>query len=141
MTIEIKNKGLVIGMIVGFMFITALLAIWVYQLKPQNAVAGAPPGFSAAQATSSQITIAGYDTVEVFATSTCVTRVVSSAPTDMRFLLWDTTDRPSAGIGIKHNASTTVAYEGSVWGCGKWRFFNNSASTTIFTVTELQGFQ
>ena len=148
MTLKL-NKGFVIGMFAGLLAV-AFLAIWVYQLKPQTAMGGAPQGMRATTASSTNVVLAGNDTLTILATSTsCVSRIFSQPATQVRVLLADSELRPSAGVGFLLTASSSVngvtnpptVFDSGTFGCGMVRAFNNSASTTYFTVTEFTDFR
>mgnify|MGYP001607029235 FL=1 len=138
------SRAFMVGAMIGLLATVTFLAIWVYQLKPQTAFGGAPPGFQASIASSSQITIGGNAVLQIFATSTCVSRIVtphSPQGSWLRILFADSAQEPSPGEGHLLTASSTTNFDSVVFGCGRWRVFNNSASTTIFTVTEFSDFK
>lgn len=147
MTLKL-NKGFVIGMFAGLLAV-AFLAIWVYQLKPQTARGGAPQGMRATTASSTNVVLAGNDTLTIFASSTCVSRIISQPATQVRVMFADEAVRPSAGVGFLLTASSSVngvtnpptVFDSGTFGCGMVRAFNNSASTTYFTVTEFTDFR
>lgn len=138
-----KHKLIIIALL-----IVAVAVGFLASDRAKETNASAPTGYQAHQASSSQITLTAYNEVQVFATSTCASRIISSAPTELMITLTDATSsspnvpfRPSAGVGHKQAASTTVAYDSGIYGCDAWHIFNNSASTSIFTVTQFFGFK
>ena len=124
--------------------ITALLlalAALVYFSETQIPFVGsAPTGASANTGSSSLVTIPSQTSVQIFATSTCVARVIGRASTSPMLTLTDSQTNPSGGFGVHNNASTSVTYDSGVYGCGLWRAFNTSDTQVIFTITEFVGF-
>ena len=131
-----------IGAMVGLLATVTFLAIWVYQLKPQVVKGSAPTGYQAVTGSSSQITLASFETLQIFASSTCVSRIISPNGTNTtRILFFDSVDRPSAGVGHLLVASSTNMFDSGLYGCGLWRAFNQSGSSSVFTITEFSGFR
>lgn len=120
----------------------AIVTVWQsYNSIP--AKASAPQGMAATSASTSQITLIEGQVAQVFASSTsCVSRVISVGGfKNLWIMLTDSATLPSVNVGNLHAASTTVAYDAGVYGCGLWRIYNQSATTSIFTVTEFTGFR
>jgi hypothetical protein len=71
----------------------------------------------------------------VFATSTCASRIIttSAAPVMMTFSDY-AGQTPTGSFGHLQAASTTVAYDAGVYGCGLVKVF--SQGTQVITVTE-----
>ena len=141
MTLKL-DKAFMIGAMVGLLATVTFLAIWVYQLKPQTVKGSAPTGYQAVTGSSSQITLASFETLQIFASSTCVSRIISPNGTNTtRILFADSVDRPSAGVGHLLVASSTNMFDSGLYGCGLWRAFNQSGSSSIFTITEFSNFK
>ena len=104
--------------------------------KKADAVAGQ---LSASVATSSTITVTAGTLVTAFATSTCASRIVTTNAEPIRF---EFSDRDgftlTSAVGHTQLASTTVAYDASVYGCGHWKTTNAgpTGNTAIFQITE-----
>ena len=133
--------------VIGFVAVAviALIAAVIFSFNSkEQAEASAPTGYTAIQASSSQITLTGNQMLQIFATSTCVSRIITPHVAQggwMRILFEDSATVPSPGTGHLVVASSTSVYDSGLYGCGLWRAFNNSASTTIFTITEFTGFR
>ena len=128
--------------IVSFLFLGVIMAIFVwqsYQVIP--ATASAPPGYRADQPTTSQITLAQGESIQVFATSTCVSRIVSTGVTSLWITFVDSAIRPSVNVGHFHATSTTVGYDAGIYGCGLVRMYNPYPTTTLITITEFGSFR
>lgn len=102
---------------------------------------GAPPGGMAVSGSSSLVTLPGTTALQIFASSTCISRIIGYADTSLRLTFFDSADAPSATFGTNQNASTSVSYDSGIYGCGRWRAFNPNAAQTTFTITEFLGFQ
>ncbi|MEK7124352.1 MAG: hypothetical protein AAB877_01520 [Patescibacteria group bacterium] len=125
-----------------FLGIIAVVSIWrTYLLMPVKA--SAPGGYMATQPSSSQITLLEGQVAQVFASSTnCVSRVISVGGFKNLWIMFgDSATLPSVNVGGLHPASSTVAYDAGLYGCGLWRIHNQSATTAIFSITEFSGFR
>lgn len=116
------------------------LAFWVgfnfKNTEKADAVAGQLP---ATIATSSTVTVTAGAVVVAFATSTCSTRIVTTNAEPIRFEFTDIDGFTLAtGVGHTQLGSTTVAYDGSVYGCGRWAVTNAgpTENTATFQVSE-----
>lgn len=99
-----------------------------------HASASAPSGLQATMATSSNPTV-GTTALLVFATSTCATRIVSTYASPVMMYFSDFTgQRPSATAGHLQAASTTVAYDSGLYGCGAVYMYG--FVSTAITVSE-----
>ena len=109
---------------------------------PKQALGSAPTGFLATQGSSSLVTLPSHSVLQIFATSTCVSRIISLTPTTSVMLtLVDSATNPSGTIGNLQSASTTVSYDSGIYGCGLWRAFNPFTSSITFNITEFSGFR
>lgn len=117
------------------------LAFWIgfnlRNVEKAEAVAGQ---LSATIATSSTITVSTASVV-AFATSTnnCSIRIVTTNADPVRFEFTDIDGFTlSSAVGHTQLASTTVAYDASVYGCAQWRVINAGpqGNTAIFQVSE-----
>lgn len=120
-----------------------IVTVLVIRLIPQSAEGSAFPGTGALVASSSRLVFSGSDnTMTLFATTTgCVSRVITTASSSIAFTLRDghiPTGQGSGAFGHMQDASTTIAYDSAIWGCGKWTVRPNAAGTVI-TATDLVG--
>lgn len=103
-------------------------------MQAQVAVGAAFPGQQARLQTATT-TILGPGTVTLFpASDFCLNRVVTTQGTEIKVLFGDaiglTATSVSATVGHLQAASTTVAYDSGLYGCGKMVGRAN-ASTTV----------
>ena len=127
------------------LFVFGIIAIGTVLWQSYLAIpikASAPSGYAATQGSSSQVTLIEGQVAQVFATSTCVSRIISLGGFKNIWVMFkDSETLPSVNVGNLHSASTTVAYDAGIYGCGLWRIYNASATTSIFTITEFSGFK
>lgn len=101
----------------------------------EDAFGAANPGTQATIATSSNPTV-GTSPSLVFATSTCQARVITTYANPIMVYFSDFKgQRPSATAGHLQSASTTVAYDASVYGCNAVYIYGYTGNTAI-TVSE-----
>ena len=95
----------------------------------------APTGLAANAATSTQIFLpATTATLLVATTSNCASRVVSTGGSAVMLSFTDN-QTPNGGFGVWQAASTSVAYDGGLFGCGLMRAWSQTLSTlTIIDV-------
>lgn len=121
------------------LFVIAL-AVLLYALGilTPRSFAGAPSGLPTTIATSSTPTVSGTVTVPVIATSSprCTVRIISTTVADgIRISFTDKQGFvPSATQGMWQPASTTVAYDSGLYGCGAVRVY--SGVSQVITVAE-----
>lgn len=100
--------------------------------------ASAPSGLPATQVTADTIEIGPDVAVELFGSRrACTSRVIRTQGVVANLTLADTdsdvaSTSLSAVVGFTQAASTTVAYDGGLYGCGRV-FGSATASTTITT--------
>ena len=71
----------------------------------------------------------------VFATSTCSSRVITTAASDINITFTDVQGlTPTALLGHVQRASTTVAYDAGLYGCGAVKIYSYASQT--LTVSE-----
>jgi len=127
------RTGIVIAGVVAIVF----MAYAVLQ-NTRIAFASASSGLLATVATSSQATVTPNSANmnnHVFATSTCVARIVSSVASPLMLTFSDATGfGPTALLGVVQAASTTVVYDSGQYGCNAVRIY--SFATSTITVME-----
>lgn len=100
------------------------------QINSQKELGSADNGVNAFIATSSTITV-GPGVATVFASSTtCTSRVITTVAQPI-MLSFSTDIAPSGSVGHLQGASTTVAYDSGIYGCGIWKAASYVASTSI----------
>lgn len=106
----------------------------VFAMDPGVARSAAPDGVFGLVATSTNPTVDTTARV-VFATSTCSARVVSTTASPVMMTFADGYT-PTATYGHVQGASTTVAYDASLYGCGQVRIYSFVAGN--ITVSEIR---
>lgn len=87
-------------------------------------------------ATSSLMQVGPSSAVTLFTkASNCTARIISTGANPI-MLSFSSVLTPAAQVGHYQAASTTVAYENGVYGCGQMSAYGYAASTSI-TVTQL----
>lgn len=109
---------------------------------------GAPPGMVTEWATSSVIALSNSLSRDLFASSTCISRTITTSSTPIRIKFADSAAFVlSTNRGHLQDASTTVIYDGATYGCGLWTGFNTRDSDVGgdpaegAVVTEFRGFR
>ena len=100
-----------------------------------SARGAAPSGLPAGTTTQSTViasTTAGFFTKP---NSVCSSRVISTASSSIMITFGSTT--PTGINGHWQGASTTVAYDSGLYGCGMWSIWGTSLGS-IVTVTEIR---
>lgn len=126
----------------------AVIALILYILGSglQQAHASAPSGLPAYYATSSAHTIGPtiglngslFGTSTVSALRNCSSRIISTRGESGIMLSFSTVSSTtlSGSVGFYQAASTTVAYDSGIYGCGYWTAY--AYGTTTITVAEMQ---
>lgn len=133
-------KKIILLSIIFIAFIAGI-AFWALNSLPKQVKGAAPMGMRADSGSTSYITLASHTAVQIFATSTCVSRIIGTASTSLRMTLSDSATNPASGVGHVHSGSTTVMYDSGLYGCGLWRIYNPSDSAASTTITEFAGFR
>lgn len=113
------------------------MAILDFVRDTKSASASAPGGLFATVATSTKYTVstATGGTV-VFATSTCAARIITTVEKPIMITFTNAQgDTATAIHGHYQAASTTVAYDGAIFGCQAWKIYGHDAPSTL-TLTE-----
>lgn len=127
----LTSKNIIALAIASIVFVSAL----AYGLSLQRVSASAPSGLQSTVATSSNPTVTSTASL-VFATSSqCASRVVSTQGSAIMITFSDNQGKvPTGTFGHVQPASTTVAYDGGLYGCNAVRIF--SYASQAITVTE-----
>lgn len=120
--------------------VVSLLFLSVGSQPPAHMSSGsAVPGNAALVTTSIASKSVGPDEkIQLFSTSTCASRIVTtSGDSDIRLSLSENGKASlSSTVGVAQLASTTVAYDSGLYGCGRVDAYAFASSTV--TVVELQ---
>jgi len=134
-----KIKTIILTVIITILILA--VGYLISNQLPRQSFGSAPTGFLATEGSSSLVTLPSQTARQIFASSTCVSRVISHASTSLRYTLVDSETNPSGTNGNHHSASTSVSYDSGIYGCGLWRAFNPSDTQVTFTITEFRGFR
>ncbi len=117
--------------------VIALLGIvFILSATSQPARAANPPGIPAMVASSSVFTISNVaGGTLVFATSSCLARIVTTGSSTVMMSFSDNGFNPTGTQGHLQLGSTTVAYDASVYGCGSVRMFGFQGGTVSVSET------
>lgn len=123
--------------ITPYLFTLALAGILVFAYSDRTAHATDATTNPANVATSSNPTVT-TTAGTVFATSTaCTSRVISTSAQPIMITFSDNQGKiPTGSFGHLQAASTTVAYDAGLYGCGRLQVY--SFATQLITVTELR---
>ena len=128
---------------INLLLLAAIVVIGVLFLflrRPDDTSGAAFQGSGAVMATSSTVSIATSTNVTLFATSTpsCTSRVVSTQGKPI-LITFDSKSAPDFANQYGHvqGASTTIAYDSDLYGCGIMRAVSYDSTTTI-TVSEFR---
>lgn len=131
---ETKNLFIVASILT---FAVVCLIVVDFMRDTKEAGASAPSGLSSTVATSSEIAVS-TTAITVFATSTlntCASRIISTNGDGIMMTFTDKNgDSPTAVHGHYQAASTTIAYDAGLYGCGAWKIYGIGAGR--ITVTE-----
>lgn len=120
----------------------ALWMLWGFRYQTNQTVGEAPSGLNSSVATSSTVIVGPDIWVNLFATTTpCTSRIVTtySQPVTIAFSTSSAyvTATSTPDTGHIQSASTTVAYDSGIYGCGRWVAYGVEASTTV-TISEFR---
>jgi mitochondrial fission protein ELM1 len=126
--------------IVGLALVGALALGMLFVAFTNKASAEAVPGTAATVATSSTLAVGPGNNMYAFGTTTregnyqCAARIISTTgqPIMISFASLSSTTL-SQTVGHQQAASTTVAYDGGIYGCGYMTIRGLNSSTTITT--------
>ena len=129
-----KNINLILGTVI------LIIIVGVFSYQPKQVLSSAPSGLPANVSTSS-VALVGPTTdrkfLNIIATSTnCSARIITTFDRPINLLFSDYAGQnPTVTYGHFQATSTTVEYDGGIYGCGLVRAFGITASSTI-TITE-----
>ncbi len=117
-----------------------LVAGWLVHTTPQAKFGAATSGLPGRIATTSISIIAAGGVNTLIATSSCVARIVSTqAASGVYLTMSDYAGQSPSGtgnLGFWQGASTTVAYDSGVYGCGLVKAYSFGAQ--VLTLSDVQ---
>ena len=124
------NKILALGII-------ALAIVFSFSFTTTKLSASAPSGLPGTVATSSQAAVS-TTAISLFATSTaCSSRIITTYASPVMLTFSDYAGQTPTGVfGHLQPASTTVAYDSGIYGCGLVKGYSFTSQT--ITVTEVR---
>lgn len=130
--------------LVGIQFITREPSPSLVPSATPITLSGAPGGGQAIDATSSLISLIPTADRNLFASSTCIARMITSTATPIIVKIGDHANWTLTNLqGHYLSASTTHIFDAATYGCGLWtaRTYGAGTSANSVNVTELRGFQ
>lgn len=109
---------------------TGLISAVIFAIAPQTAQGSAPSGLPATVATSGPLAITTASQTIIATSTDCAARIVSTNNQPLKLTFGDADgDTPTGTNGIWQGASTTVSYDGGLYGCGAVKAFSYAAQT------------
>ena len=124
--------------VLGAVFIFTV--IYLFGSSSTQVFANAPNGIPTNIAFATTTAVGPQQNIQIFSASNCNSRIISTVASPIMIIFADPSNGDIASTtlsGIKGSvqaASTTVAYDSSQYGCGRW-FAYAFSSTTITTVS------
>lgn len=137
-----NSKNILLALVALLSCVGFAIVVGISFYSPEKVDAAAPPGIAPQVATTSRMVVGPQQNVFLFGTTTnesryqCASRIITTAgqPIMLSFGTVSSTTL-SATYGHLQAASTTIAYDASIYGCGYMTAYGYNASTSI-TVTE-----
>ena len=123
---------------IGAILILAMILLFNSRGVPKT-LGSAPSGLNASVATSSQAGVSATVTTLVATSTNCAARIITTVAQPIRLSFGSPQQpilEPSGTLGHLQAASTTVTYDGGIWGCGLIRVFGYGNATLTISVTE-----
>lgn len=142
------KKSITLGIaVIGIAVALGIVLAGVWNSNVPASLSGAPQGSFGYRATSSAQIVIATEARTIFATSsdqstipnfpdTCYSRVITvgtGVSGTGIMLTFDDKDTPTTAYGHWQAASTTVAYDGELYGCGRVKALGNSTFTITTT--------
>lgn len=120
----------------GAVIVLVLLFMYLFGVSASRVGASAPNGLQAIVATSSAYSLTTTASTLVATSSGCAARIISTQGSPLMLTFSDLTGQtPTALLGHLQSASTTVAYDSGVYGCGLVKAYSFTTATTTVTET------
>jgi len=140
---NIKENLLPVLLGLGILIIAGVLFLNLYLERAQNVQqGGAPPGFKATVASTSELRIGTVATQVIATTTSCVSRILTTNNLSGIYLTFgdEANQTPTANsLGHYHPTTTQTVYDAAIYGCGLWKAISNVAATA--TITEFTSFR
>lgn len=120
--------------IIGVLLLVAVIVFTVIGIDKQTAIGSSPPGAAAVVGTSTNVVSVAGTAQLLFATSTnCTSRVIGTQ-SEVKLTFSDRTGaRPTGANGHIQAASSTVVYDGGLYGCSAVWVYPYGADTISIT--------
>ena len=110
--------------------LSVLVALLAIKQIPELSFGGATPGLYSTVSSSPETRIGSTSAETIFNTTfDCTARVISTTGRAIMLSFGSTT--PTAIVGNVQAASTTVAYDSEIYGCGQVRAYAYEVSATV----------
>ena len=122
--------------------ILAIVMMTIYAYIPaQDSLGSSFTGSAATLSTATTTTVGPQANTTIFSkTTSCTSRIITTNFTAIFFTTGDVTGFGSTtlanGNGLTQAASTTVAYDSGIYGCGRWTA--EAVASTSITIVENQ---
>ena len=122
---------------VGIVLVIAMSGYLVFKAGERAvSLGGALAGSEAKIATSTTSNLGAAGATALFSTSTgCTSRIITTTPIAPIRLTFRDDDVPTATFGHIQAASTSVAYDSAIYGCGRWEAFSWVAQAVSISET------
>lgn len=111
--------------------VAIIMVVFIAEVLRSDVTLGSAQDGVVAQLSTTTLATVGPGVATLFATSsTCTTRVVTTLAQPV-MISFDSAFAPTGVRGHLQGASTTVAYDSGLYGCGVWRAASYVSSTTI----------
>ncbi len=118
---------------IGLAVVTILIALSLFS-GVNLASASAPSGLPATVATSSAQIVSSTVATIVATSTNCSARIITTTNKPIMLTFSDYSGQsPSATFGHLQSASTTVAYDSGIYGCGRVKAYGFDTSSNITT--------
>lgn len=108
---------------------------FIINWQAYSAVGSTPPGSQSTVATTSQSAVS-TSAITLFATSSCASRIIQTAASPIMLTFSDKQGTtPTGSLGFIQAASTTVVYDGGLYGCGRVQAYSVAAQTITISET------
>lgn len=120
---------------VALVLVCALVA-YILGIRENVSFGSAPSGLQATVASTTAETVLAASAVTIAATSSCSSRVVSTGAQAIVMTFSDYAGQSPtlAGFGFYQPASTTVAYDSGLYGCGLMKAISGGGANSTITV-------
>jgi hypothetical protein len=133
----------ILNITTGVIAALAVLAFIALYIPTQNVESAGYFGYAARIQSATTTSIGGQVSTTIFSASvddSCKSRIVTTGATPIRLSFGEvagfSSTTLSASVGHYQAASTTIAYDSGLYGCGWWTGRAIGATTTV-TITEL----